>query len=98
MIKEKNDFVDVEFYRITELKNGEKDFNVGQIGGQIEVSEKQKEILNYIGENPKITRGELSQKLNINLSAIQKHLDKLKVEGIIKRIGKTKGYWEIIKS
>ena len=53
MIKEKNDFVDVEFYRITELKNGEKDFNVGQISGQIEVSEKQKEILNYIGENPK---------------------------------------------
>lgn len=102
LIKEKNDFVDVEFYRITELGNVEKEFNDnqigGQIGGQIEVSEKQKEILNYIGENPKITRGDLSQKLNINPSAVQKHLDKLKAEGIIKRIGKTKGYWEIIKS
>jgi len=52
--------------------------------------------LELIKENPKITRGELSDKLGINPSAIQKHIQKLKTDGTIERIGGDKGgYWKV---
>ena len=71
----------------------------GQIGGQIEnvLTDRQKEILNILEENPYINRDLLSKKLQINQSATFKHLDSLKRKGIIERIGKTKGYWKIIE-
>ena len=54
------------------------------------------EVLDLIVENPRITRSELSDKLGINPSAIQRHIQKLKKEGIIERIGGDKGgYWKI---
>ena len=57
------------------------------------------EILELIKENPKITRNELSEKLGINSSAIQKHIQKLKSENRIERIGGAKGgYWRIIEN
>ena len=53
------------------------------------------EVLELITENPKITRSELSETLGINPSAIQRHIQKLKNEGIIERIGGDKGgYWK----
>lgn len=111
LIQERNDFVDVEFHRVSdgetendqiELKGGQASGQVsgqvsGQASGQAEISEKQAEVLKYIIENPKISRGGLSEKLGINPSAVQKHIDKLKTEGIIRRIGKTTGYWEILE-
>ena len=55
------------------------------------------EVLELIKENPKITRGELSDKLGINPSAIQRHIQRLKTEGLIERIGGDKGgYWKIV--
>ena len=46
--------------------------------------------------NPRISRKELSKSIGINQSAIQKHLDKLKQAGILKRIGPAKGgYWKV---
>jgi ATP-dependent DNA helicase RecG len=36
------------------------------------------EVLELIKENPKITRSELSDKLGINPSAIQRHIQRLK--------------------
>ena len=70
-------------------------------GGQKEWSkptEKQKRVLDVIKENPEISRKELSAKLNINESAIQKHIKNLKEKGILKRIASpTKGgYWEVM--
>ena len=63
-------------------------------GGQ----KKWSEVLDLIKENPKITRKELSEKLEINPSAIQKHIQKLKADGLIKRIGGDKGgYWNVSK-
>jgi len=54
------------------------------------------EVLALIKENPKITRNELSDQLGINPSAIQRHIQKLKAEGMIERIGGDKGgYWKI---
>ena len=61
-----------------------------------ELSEKQKDVLTAIKNNPKISRKELSLKLGINSSAIQKHLENLKEKGILKRIGPDKGgCWEV---
>jgi len=52
--------------------------------------------LELISANPKITRSELAEILGINPSAIQRHIQKLKTEGIIMRIGGDKGgYWKI---
>ena len=69
-------------------------------GGQkrwSELTERQEEILNLIEQNNKISRKQLSDILNINPSAIQKHINKLKQKGLLKRIGPDKGgYWEVI--
>jgi Fic family protein len=54
------------------------------------------EILALMKENPKITRKELSEKIGLTQSVIQKHIEKLKADGLIKRVGKTNGgYWKL---
>ena len=68
----------------------------GQAGGQAEqLTGRQQEILELIKSNPSISRKQLSEKLKINPSAIQKHIDTLKKKGIISRDSDTTGYWEI---
>ncbi len=63
-----------------------------------ELNKNQRMILSLMVENPRISRKELSKKLNINQSAIQKHIEKLKEKGLLRRIGPAKGgYWEIIE-
>ena len=78
----------------------------GQIGGQmgdielgeqvINLTTRQKEVLSYILTDQKITRKELAQILDINESAVQKHLKALTTKKIIQRIGTKDGYWEIL--
>ena len=72
----------------------------GQIGGQkkwSELSERQRSIINRIKNDQKISRKEISNYLGINQSAVQKHLQKLKQQGMIKRTGPAKGgVWEIL--
>lgn len=63
------------------------------IGGQI--SDTQQMILLLLYENNKISRKAVAEKLKINESAIQKHINTLKRLGIIERIGSTRGYWKI---
>jgi ATP-dependent DNA helicase RecG len=47
-------------------------------------------------DNPKISRKELSGILNINSSAIQKQIDKLKQIDVVERQGSDRGgYWKI---
>jgi Fic family protein len=54
------------------------------------------EVLDLITENPKITRKELSETIGINPSAIQRHIQKLKTDGLIERIGGDRGgYWKV---
>jgi len=66
-------------------------------GGQKKWSEKVVRLFNLIVENPAITRKELSDMLGINPSAVQKHIDKLKNEGVISREGSDKkGVWKVI--
>ena len=69
-----------------------------QIGGQIiDLTERQKAVLECIIADPKISRSQLSEKLGVNESAIQKHLEVLKKKRVIEREGKTKGSWKINK-
>jgi len=63
------------------------------------LTDRQKEILLLIADNPKITRKQLSEKLNINSSAIQRHIDTLKTQQLIERIGPAKGgHWQITRN
>ncbi len=63
----------------------------GQIGGQTTLTDAQYAILEIIKKNPKVSRRKLSEELNINQSAVQKHLDRLKEMGAIRREGADRG-------
>jgi ATP-dependent DNA helicase RecG len=68
----------------------------GQADGQAEqMTERQQEVLELIKFYPAISRKQLSERLAINPSAIQKHIDCLKKRGIISRDSETTGYWKI---
>ena len=68
----------------------------GQDGGQVDaLTERQKEVFQIIVDNPKISRKQLSEKLGINESAIQKHINALKQKGVIERVSETTGQWTI---
>ena len=69
----------------------------GQMGGQIggQITESQRSVLLLIQNKPQISRQELAKELQINPSAVQKHLENLKEQGFIERIGVTRGYWQV---
>ena len=61
------------------------------------VSDSAKVIFAHIKENPNISRNELANLTGISLKNIQKHINKLKELGLIRRIGSPRlGYWEIV--
>ena len=104
---ESGDFVDIEFPRDTSLAAADTDETGGSIGGQkggaiggekvvqSDLTERQQAVLMLITENPRKTHREIANALDINPSAVQKHLDKLKEAGAIERIGGTRGYWKV---
>jgi len=63
--------------------------------GTIKLTQTQKEIVTILKENNKISSRELSEKLRIKHSAVQKQINTFKRKGIISRIGGTRGYWQI---
>ncbi|MDE0118556.1 MAG: helix-turn-helix domain-containing protein [Bdellovibrionales bacterium] len=56
-------------------------------------------ILDLINKNPYITRQELSREIgNITPDGIKYHLEQLKKQGVLKRVGADKGgHWKVIK-
>jgi len=96
--KMRDGFVTV-IYRKQGLAFDKIDNAGGAIGGQIEIvlTDRQRDILDILKENPYINRDLLSEKLQINKSATFKHLDSLKKKGFIERVGGTRGYWKIIQ-
>jgi len=70
-------------------------YKSGAIGGQIYLTDRQRDIVDLIKQNPKISRRNIANILDINQSAVLKHLENLKKLGVIERIGGTRGYWKI---
>ncbi len=68
----------------------------GQIGDSIHLTDRQHDILNLIRQDKKISRKALSHRLDVSESAIQKHLETLKEKGVVKRVGGTRGWWEVM--
>ena len=74
---------------------GSKRLVEGLVKGLVE---SQKEILQLVSENPKISKREMSEKIGISTTAIDKNINALKKKGLLKRIGPAKGgYWSIIR-
>lgn len=62
----------------------------------IKLNVNQQKIVNYIKENPNITRYELSKKLGITPDGVKYNLNKLVKNNIIERVGSTKaGMWKL---
>lgn len=74
-------------------KGGQKTEKVGRKGGQ----KTKDSILSLIASDPFVTTNEMSKRLEINRSAISKHIKKLKEDHIIERIGPDKGGKWLIK-
>jgi len=72
--------------------------NGGQVGGQAKLlTERQQAVLDLIIADPTISRNTLSEKLGINQSAVQKHIEALKQKRIISRESETTGHWQVHK-
>ncbi len=69
----------------------------GAIGGAIELTDRQREILGLIKNDRKISYRAIASTLGINESAVQKQLDILKGKGVLKRMGRTRGHWEVLE-
>jgi ATP-dependent DNA helicase RecG len=55
-------------------------------------------ILRYIKDNPNITYNELAQKTVLVRRTVQRHIQNLKKQGCLRRIGSERnGHWEIIE-
>jgi ATP-dependent DNA helicase RecG len=68
----------------------------GAKGGAIsELSQRQLEILEIIRSDNTISYRAIAKILNINPSAILKHIESLKEKGFIIRKGGTRGYWKV---
>lgn len=103
VFKETGDFFDIEFLRDQSLQSAtvaevaERSIG-GSIGDHLSVDElttRQAEVLQLIVDNPKISYRSMAERLQINNSAVKKHLEKLKELGVIERIGGTRGYWQV---
>jgi len=67
----------------------------GQISGQIGLTLRQNKILDLIRNDENISRKDIALELSINESAVGRHLETLKEKGMLKRIGGTRGHWEV---
>ena len=74
---------DLDFFKII--------FPFGDLKGSVK-------IIELVKENNKISIPELAHKIGLTTRAIEKQIAKLKIEGIIERIGPAKGgYWKVKK-
>lgn len=73
--------------------------NTAQITTQITTQIISEKIFGLLKENPTMSRSKLAKTLgNITEDGVKYHLDKLKQEGRIKRIGGTRGKWIVIET
>lgn len=77
----------------TRQTGGQKPAEVDRKGGQ-----KTREVLlQMIADDPTVTTTQMASALGINRSAVSKHLDRLKADGLLRRVGPDKGgHWELL--
>lgn len=81
------------FYRVT---NNPKNVTNDVTLSNLKLSEK--EVYELIKANSKITREDISNKINKNIRKVQRITNSLVLKGYILRIGNNRfGYWEVIK-
>lgn len=69
------------------------EINAG-INAEIKISEKQKKIILMLKENLYCTIKEISDKLEVNHSTVERNIKKLRENGIVERVGARKdGKW-----
>lgn len=92
------EFIQDDQFRVVIYRPAAKDSGAigGAIGGAIELTERQLEIMKLIKQNNKIAYREIAERLGINNSAVQTHIKKLKEKGVLNRVGGTRGYWKIM--
>lgn len=68
----------------------------GTVNGTVAFTEKERQILELLSEDPAYTYQELANRLNIGRKAVFGRIKKLKDKGTLKRMGSDKsGYWKI---
>ena len=86
-------FFVVEFPICPDFRDDEK--NGGAIGRVVKLTDRQKEIIELIKADNKISYRAIAQKFHINDSAVDKHIKILKEKGVLERFGGTRGHWEV---
>lgn len=92
-----NGFFRAVFRRSPEfsLKGSEKAGESGREGWS-ELTRRQSAVLELMRSDPKASRERLARALSIHPSAVQKHIEKLRRRGLIRRVGPDKGgHWEV---
>jgi ATP-dependent DNA helicase RecG len=57
---------------------------------------KSEQLIELIGQNNRVTREELAQKLEISINGVKQHILKLKKEGVLARVGGHRfGIWQV---
>ena len=94
-----NDFFTVTFRaKVAMVSDGEIGREIGgEIGGEIELTERQREVLDLIRSTPTLSVKVLADRLGINPSAVEKHLQALKKKGVLRRVGGTRGHWQVLE-
>lgn len=92
MLKEHIANLDRELAEYKHQAGGQKNEEVDRKGGQ----KTREALLRMISADPAVTTTQMATALGINRSAVSKHLNRLKADGLLRRVGPDKGgHWEL---
>ena len=64
---------------------------------QTKLSQEAKTILQIISQNPDMTQKEIAEKLGWKINRVKYHVNRMRQQNIIKRVGTShKGHWEVV--
>ena len=52
-------------------------------------------IIDMMRNNPKISITNIAEKRNVDRNVITRKIERMKVDGMIERVGGTRGYWKV---
>ena len=82
----------------TDTNTDNTDTNTDNTDTNTDIDFKPETLLEYLKENPKATQKELAIHFNVTKRTIERNMNILKNENLIKRVGNNRsGYWKILK-